>query len=247
MHQSNQGHITEFEEEWGKVWEEAHSMATKLDISIESPRPRRVRRLPARLSSVVVTAESTGSRSIPMDEYRVQIYYSMLDTITEEMNNRFSDLNLTLVGAMQALLPKSDKFLDVDTLVPFLEHYEIDVSEIRVEVMTAKRLVQQSSKELEFLHHVYAELQPVGECFPTLLQTLQIAMTMRVSSASAERSFSSLRRIKTYLRSTMSQDRLSNLALLYIERDISSQIWDHLDDLVLDFAQKHKNSRIVLV
>ena len=70
-------------------------------------------------------------------------------------------------------------------------------------------------------------------------------MTLDVSSASAERSFSSFRRLKTYLRSTMTEERLTNLALLYIERDISSQLWDKLDELVIAFAQNH-NSRIVL-
>jgi len=36
-----------------------------------------------------------------------------------------------------------------------------------------------------------------------------------VSSCEAERSFSSLRRLKTYLRSTMSQSRLNSVALLH--------------------------------
>ncbi len=71
---------------------------------------------------------------------------------------------------------------------------------------------------------------------------------MDIGCASAERGFSSLRRIKTYLRSTMTQDRLSNLALLYIEKDLSSQLWDRIYELVvLTFAQLHKNSRIVLL
>ena len=145
----------------------------------------------------------------------MQVYYSTLDVALEEMNSRFSDVNLSLLSAMQALLPTSDNFLDVDTLRPFLQHYEIDISEVQIEVMTAKRLLRNSKSKLEFLHHVYNELVPVKACFPRLLQSLKIAMTMGVSSASAERSFSSLRRIKTYLRSTMTKERLSNLALLY--------------------------------
>ena len=44
----------------------------------------------------------------------------------------------------------------------------------------------------------------------------------------------------------MTQECLSNLALLYIERDVSSQLWNSLDILVLQFAEKHKNSRLVL-
>lgn len=76
------------------------------------------------------------------------------------------------------------------------------------------------------------------------MKCYQIALTIGVSSATAERSF--LRRIKTYLRSTMSQTRLSNLALLYIERDLSSSLWNQMDDLVIKFAETHNNSRIAL-
>jgi hypothetical protein len=40
-------------------------------------------------------------------------------------------------------------------------------------------------------------------------------------SATAERSFSVLRRLKTYVRLTMNNDRLSSLALMHIYRDFS--------------------------
>ena len=41
-------------------------------------------------------------------------------------------------------------------------------------------------------------------------------MVLPVTSCEAEHSFSTLRRVKTYLRSTMAQERLSGLALLNI-------------------------------
>ena len=78
------------------------------------------------------------------------------------------------LSAMQALLPTSDKFLDVNTLHPFLQHYEIDISEVQNEVITTKRLLQNSKSKLEFLHHVYDELVPVKACFSRLLQSLKI-------------------------------------------------------------------------
>ena len=49
---------------------------------------------------------------------------------------------------------------------------------------------------------------------------MQIAITLPVSSATCERSFSSMRRINTYIRANMSQDRFTNLAILNIEKDI---------------------------
>ena len=72
-----------------------------------------------------------------------------------------------------------------------------------------------------------------------LLRCLKIAMTFGVTSAPAEHSFSSLRRIKTYLRSTMGQEWLTNLSLLYIERQLSGELWNCIDDIVLQFF--HRN------
>ena len=47
---------------------------------------------------------------------------------------------------------------------------------------------------------------------------------MSVSTATAERSFSGLRRLKTYLRSNMSETRLSGLPLLHIHHDTEIDI-----------------------
>ena len=58
-----------------------------------------------------------------------------------------------------------------------------------------------------------------------------------VSSATAERSFSTLRRTKTWLRSTQGQERLSSLASMQIEREIlSPEI--KIQDIVSKLAAK---------
>jgi len=49
-------------------------------------------------------------------------------------------------------------------------------------------------------------------------------LTIPVTSASAERSFSKLKLIKIYLRNTMTQNRLSGLAMLSIENEIASEL-----------------------
>ena len=57
--------------------------------------------------------------------------------------------------------------------------------------------------------------------YPSIDTILCIMLTMPVTSATAERSFSVLRRLKTYVRSTMNNDRMSSLALMHIHRDFS--------------------------
>ena len=62
------------------------------------------------------------------------------------------------------------------------------------------------------------------QVLPFLHETTSLLATITARSCSAERSFSGLRRLKTYLRSTMGQERLSNLALLSIERKFSNEV-----------------------
>ena len=63
-----------------------------------------------------------------------------------------------------------------------------------------------------------------------------------VTVAEAERSFSKLKLIKTYLRSTMAQERLSGLAIISINHIISNQISynDVIDDFASNKARKVK-------
>ena len=57
------------------------------------------------------------------------------------------------------------------------------------------------------------------DVFPNLRISLQILLTIPVSIASCERSFSKLKLILSYSRASMGQDRLSDLALLSVERE----------------------------
>ena len=72
------------------------------------------------------------------------------------------------------------------------------------------------------------------ESLPILSLSLQLFLTICVSVASCERSFSKLKLIKNYLRSTMGQSRLSDLAILSIESDMVKDI--DFDDVIDRFA-----------
>ena len=88
------------------------------------------------------------------------------------------------------------------------------------------------------------ELSPLKNAFPILVKLLKISLSISVSTAECERCFSALKRIKTYLRSTMTNERLVNVAILSIEREISKNIC--LETVVDHFAEKDKNTKITL-
>lgn len=70
--------------------------------------------------------------------------------------------------------------------------------------------------------------------YPNLVIAYRLLLTFPVSVASGERSFSKLKLIKTHLRSTMTQEKLLNLAILSIENKMIQTI--NFDDVIENFA-----------
>jgi len=73
--------------------------------------------------------------------------------------------------------------------------------------------------------------------FPIVHQFLTILFTLPISTASAE-SFSTLRRLKMWLRSRMGEERLTGLALMNIHHDIAVSV-----DTVIDRFAKAKTKK----
>ena len=79
------------------------------------------------------------------------------------------------------------------------------------------------------------------EMLPNLTVLLTIFLTLCISVATCERSFSKLKLVKTYLRSQMSQLRLSSPAMLSIEREISNRLeFDDYQGLCYKESKKNK-------
>ena len=74
---------------------------------------------------------------------------------------------------------------------------------------------------------------------------IKISMTICVSTAECERLFSALKRIKTHLRTTINEERLTDLAVLSIKRELSKKI--DLEKVITNFAKEDKNRRIMLL
>jgi len=76
-----------------------------------------------------------------------------------------------------------------------------------------------------------------ADCYPNVSIAYRILFTMPVTVASAERSFSKLKLLKNYLRSTMSQERLNGLATLCIEKRFLDEI--DINTIINEFASRN--------
>ncbi|KAJ8875850.1 hypothetical protein PR048_023753 [Dryococelus australis] len=122
--------------------------------------------------------------------------------MNSEIRRRFSDgQNKEILKAPEVMSPKlvvnnPTKFLSLDNLQGFCKHYKVEVSEI--EIVVAKNYLKNTKQKSDIsLFDLYTLLP--SSMFPKLKKILQIARTIPVSSASSERSFSVLKRLKTYL------------------------------------------------
>ena len=148
--------------------------------------------------------------------------------------------------AVQSCSPSAAEFLEMDKLLPLVESYNfIDKDLLAMECVLAKRTLADKQQELKTINDVLAAVVPLKTAFPNLVKLLQLSLTIAVSTAECERSFSALKRIKSYLRSTMSIQRLSNLTVLSVERKLSESL--SLDEIIDLFAAKDKNRRIKTV
>ena len=108
----------------------------------------------------------------------------------------------------------------------FANYYENDVTSAQLydEIIDFIMLFQAGDEKIpcNAKDILEAMIQFGKDVFPTLCIAFRLLLTIAFSIASCERSFSKLKLIKTYLRSTMSQERLNNLSLISIEKKFLS-------------------------
>ena len=74
-------------------------------------------------------------------------------------------------------------------------------------------------------------------CFPNASIAYRVLLTIPVTVASAERSFSKLKLLKSYMRTTMTQERLNDLATIALESEVLEKI--DYEDIIEYFISKN--------
>ncbi|GAA0173035.1 hypothetical protein LIER_26736 [Lithospermum erythrorhizon] len=174
------------------------------------------------------------------ESFRINYFLVVVDMTIASLKERFEQLKI--FESIFGFLYDSDKLKSLNDselrdccilLKNMLSHNDssdIDLndlfSELRVLRMTLSDKPMTAVQILEFVRS--------ADCYPNISITYRIFLTMPVSVASAERSFSKLKLIKTYLSSTMSQERLNYIATLCIEKEKLEDI--DIDTIVDDCA-----------
>ena len=185
--------------------EKAKTRCELWGISIES-RIRRRRMLPGELSR---------DAGLKTEEEIIRIMKNVLDRLQQEMTTRFT--RLKDLNSKFGFLLDVDRLLKTDDLeslrqrcIDFGNFYnsEVEGTELLNEIRDCKmlldtRLDKAPKTPIEMLTFIVSYGEDV---FPNLRVALQMLLTIAVSIASCERSFSKLKIILSYLRVSMGQD-----------------------------------------
>ena len=112
--------------------------------------------------------------------------------------------------------------------------YRLKEEMIHIRSIHVANFGEQSLSPLQLLNKI--SKFKLDEIFYNVSTALRIFCTLPVTVASTERSFSKLKLIKNFLRSTMSQQRLTDLAISSIESEIARKI--DFQTVIKDFALK---------
>jgi len=82
----------------------------------------------------------------------------------------------------------------------------------------------------------------LGSVFPNMDIILRIILSIAVTNCSGERSFSTMKRVKNYLRNSMAEERLNSLTIMAIETEMTQQLT--FEEVFQTFCSAKKRRKI---
>ncbi|KAJ8894055.1 hypothetical protein PR048_006665 [Dryococelus australis] len=141
--------------------------------------------------------------------FRRSVFIPYLDSIIASLVSRFSDCNNHIYSLLQlhpTQLVSLNKNYFENLVNTFQEVYHIDHFEDESSIGTRKHHQGDMKDDVSLV-----DLLEEAYLYPAINITMQITLSLPATKCTIERSFSTMRRVKTWLRSTMSNSRLSGL------------------------------------
>ncbi|XP_043240313.1 uncharacterized protein LOC122390924 [Amphibalanus amphitrite] len=174
--------------------------------------PRR-RKPPARL-----TGDAAAQHPGSVGEYLRREYFAILDYTAVQLDERFDQPGLRDHEKMESMLLCDFSRTSIDGRLsgsPWKGDFSADDLAAQLAVVFRRQRPSHLAEAASILRSMDRNAR---EMFPEVVKLVRLLMTLPASSATAERSFSALRRLKTWLRSTMTQRRVNAAAVCHVHR-----------------------------
>ena len=181
----------------------------------------------------------------PQENFKIKFFFAVLDTAIQSVAERFHQLDdhnsnfgfLYNINSLSKELQKNllKKCQNLERVLTHGNCKDIDAIQLCDELICIFHRTEGEGITTPYQLLQYVCKTGLCEIFSNLTVALRILLTLPVTVASGERSFSKLKIIKNYLRTTMTQNRLVSLSILSIEKEIAADI--DLELVVQEFAE----------
>ena len=215
--------IAELRTSFDAVMNEASSISSQwgcLPRQFSNKRTKKIKTFFDELSEGIALSD-------PVKRFRVTVFLPLMDIVSRQLINRFEGMN-ALVMAYQVLEPSflssASHFNIKEEAKKFSYKFADNVSPLFPSQMLSiktsfKEKIPHLKSAKEVASFLILENASLATSYPDVCTAYMMYLTVPVTVATAERSFSKLKLIKNFLRSSMSQERLSGLSLLSIEHE----------------------------
>ncbi|XP_022003733.1 zinc finger MYM-type protein 1-like [Helianthus annuus] len=221
-----------------KAIEEATEIASDMEIDPIFKEKRKIKRKKRK-------DETSSSEEVAFtveENFRVNFFLYIVDQAIASLEKRFEQFKW-YEGLFGFLFPRTLRIIKDEDLksschrlenaLRFKEKSDIDGEALYTELnLFRDSLTNKFSSPVDVLEYMKEDGYSPEACI-----AYRILLTIPVTVASAERSFSKLKLLKSYLRSSMSQERLSGLAMIAIENEVLDDI--NCEELIHQFAIKN--------
>uniref|UniRef100_H2ZVP5 TTF-type domain-containing protein n=1 Tax=Latimeria chalumnae TaxID=7897 RepID=H2ZVP5_LATCH len=210
--------ITQLREGFTQFW--SKTSETREGLDLESPSILRPRKVPRHFDDGALPHTFQS-----LEELYRQKYYEVIDCVTNFLCNRFTSSVFTHMTEIEKFVIGKG---DCENISNFYKN-DIDKGRLQLDRDMFLDIAKQCSIHLSTLQDVVDVFsgekgKHLRQLLPGLTKLIKLALTVPVTSCTSERSFSSLRRIKIYLRSTMGQARLNHVAILHGHKHLTRKI-----------------------
>ena len=176
------------------------------------------------------------------EEFYVNLFKSVFEKTANSLLRRYQSRPLQLSNFLRCLLEDQDMSRDdMQTVSEFYDDWNI-LDIVRERQLLFARLKRRDRPiSVAEISEEMRENHALADMAPNFISALKTYIVLPSSACEAERSFSTLRRLKTYLRSTQTQQRLNDLAILSIHRDHAEAL--DLNEAVNEFVSRTQTRR----
>ena len=146
---------------------------------------------------------------------------------------RFGESNVALLQSVEALLPASKVFMQLEAVKPLADLLQLHSDTVAAELSVGSAfLLKKLSSDTTLASAAQMMLQ-FKDAFPNIFSLYAAALTIGISTATCENSFSTLTRVLNPRRRSMTHERKAQLVFLAFEKQLTRQI--DLDQFVAEF------------